>query len=489
LNPVPKEIIAVEFDRQFSMTIEGRASLSSRSLDVLNPATGRSIAQAPDASRGQLDAAVAAARKAFPAWRDRPYAERQQLITELGNRLMAQAEDFKQLLTAEQGKSLYWAQLEAAGSAMWLQMVATQTLPVTVNEDGPERRSETHHVPLGVVGGIVPWNFPILLAVMKIAPALLTGNTMVLKPSPYTPLSALKLGELARDVLPPGVLNVVSGGDDLGPWMTAHPGIDKISFTGSTVTGRSVMRGAADTLKRITLELGGNDPAIVLPDVDVASVVPQLFWAAFLNSGQLCLATKRMYIHEDIYDQVASALVEFSRSVTVGDGALPETQLGPIQNRAQYQRVLKLIAEARAQGLTFLTGQEPMPGPGYFVPVTLIDNPPDDAPVVTEEAFGPVLPLLKFRDVDEVIGRANNSPYGLGASIWTRDEALARSMAARLECGTVWINEIHYSMPNAALGGHKQSGIGVENGLEGLLEYTATQTRILRKQPAPASLT
>jgi acyl-CoA reductase-like NAD-dependent aldehyde dehydrogenase len=473
------------FDGAFSTTINGAAGRMEKTFEVRNPANDKVFAHAPDASRQDLDAAVEAARNAYPSWRALPYAERQALISTLGAKLQEHAETFKKLLTLEQGKPHYWSQLEVAGSGMWLQMVAQQTLPVTVNEITPERHSETRHVPLGVVGAIVPWNFPILLAAFKIAPALLAGNTMVLKPSPYTPLTALKLGELAREVLPPGVFNVISGSDDLGPWMTEHPEINKISFTGSTATGRNVMRSAAATLKRVTLELGGNDPAIVLPDVDIQSVVPKLFWGAFLNSAQLCLATKRLYIHEDVYEPIVKGLVKFSESVKVGDGSHPDVQLGPIQNRRQYERVLELIDGARRQGLKFLTGATPMQGPGYFVPVTLIDNPPDDAPIVTEEAFGPVLPLLKFRDIDEVVARANDSCYGLGASIWSPDEPIAQSIAARLECGTVWINEIHYTMPNAALAGHKQSGLGVENGLDGLLEYTVPQTVILRKAPQP----
>ena len=476
------------FDGTFSITVNGAAVRTAKNFEVLNPANERILAHAPDAAPQDLDAAVAAARQAYPGWRALPYWKRQALITALGAKLQEHADAFKQLLTLEHGKSHYWSQLEIAGSAMWLQMVAQQQLPVTVNESTPERHSETRRVPLGVVGAIVPWNFPMLLAAFKIAPALLAGNTIVLKPSPYTPLTALKFGELARGVLPPGVFNVISGSDELGPWMTEHPDINKISFTGSTATGRKIMRSAAGTLKRLTLELGGNDPAIVLPDVDISRVVPQLFWGAFLNSAQLCLATKRLYIHEDVYEPIVKELVKFSESVKVGDGSQPDVQLGPIQNRRQYERVLELIEGARRQGLRFLTGKTPMPGPGYFIPVTLIDNPPDDAPVVTEEAFGPVLPLLKFRNVDDVVARANDSSYGLGASVWTRNEPLAQQIAERLECGTVWINEIHYTMPNAALAGHKQSGLGVENGLDGLLEYTVPQTVVLRKAQDPVEV-
>jgi aldehyde dehydrogenase (NAD+) len=474
----------MHFEAGYTMTIDGRAVEGLAKLPVINPATEEVIGQAPDANTQDLDAAVAAARRASASWKRTPISERKTLLGKVAERMQAHVEEFKTLLTREQGKPHADSYLEALYSAMWFSLIAQLDVPVEVREDTPERRTEVRHVPLGVVGAIVPWNFPIVLAVMKIAPALLAGNTMVLKPAPSTPLTALKLGELLRDVLPVGVLNVISGGDILGPAMTVHPGIDKIAFTGSTLTGRKVMQSAASTLKRITLELGGNDPAIVMPDVDVAKVAPELFWAAFRNNSQFCLATKRMFIHEDIYEPMKNALVEIARSVKVGNGAEEGTQLGPIQNRAQFERVKNLIEDARKRGFKFLTGGEVPSGKGYFVPVTMVDNPPDDSRVVAEEAFGPVLPLLKFRDVEEVIARANATEFGLGGSIWSADVDQARAIGDRLECGTVWINEIHYQSPYAPFGGHKQSGIGAENGLEGLLEYTNVQTLYTRKTPA-----
>jgi acyl-CoA reductase-like NAD-dependent aldehyde dehydrogenase len=331
-------------------------------------------------------------------------------------------------------------------------------------------------VPIGVVGAITPWNFPILLAIWKIAPALVSGNTMVLKPSPYTSLCTLKFGELVQDLLPPGVLNIVSGGDDLGRWITEHPGVGKIAFTGSTATGKKIMQSAAGTLKRVTLELGGNDPAIVLPDVDIQETARELFWAAFQNSSQFCVAAKRLYIHDDIYDQFSRALVDYARTIKVGDGAEQGTDLGPIQNKMQYDKLCNLLKDARESGLNFLLGGEPSRRPGYYIPITIIDNPPENAPVVTEEAFGPVLPLLRYNDIDDVIRRVNNTPYGLAASVWSRDIDKARMIAKRIEAGTVWINEIHKFSPHIAFGGHKQSGMGVENALEGMAEYTNPQT-------------
>ena len=467
----------MRFDADFTMTIAGEGVSSERDLEVLNPATKKAVGRAPRASRQQLDRAVAAARAAFPSWRARPLSERQGLVIRLGQRLAENVDALKRLLTAEQGKPHPDAEKEVRGAARWCQAIAAQQIPETVNEESEVRLSRTRHVPLGVVAAISPWNFPLLLSVWKVSAALCTGNTVVLKPSPFTPLTCLKMGELARDILPAGVLNVVSGDDELGPWLTSHPGVNKIAFTGSTATGRRVMETAAKDLKRITLELGGNDASIVLADVDAKAIAPKLFWSAFGNSGQLCVAAKRVYVHVEAYDAVRDALVEYARTVKVGDGAEQGTQLGPVQNAMQYQRVVGLIEDAKANGLKFaLGGDVDRDSPGYFVPVTIIDNPPDDSRVVTEEPFGPVLPLLKFNGVDEVVRRANDTIYGLAGAVWSRDVAAAERIALRLETGTVWINEARSLSPKAPFAGHKQSGFGVENGLQGLLEYTIPQT-------------
>ncbi|MCF1464307.1 aldehyde dehydrogenase family protein [Agrobacterium vitis] len=471
--------MSINFNGDYTMTIDGKAVSAASSFEVFNPATEEVVAKAPDASREQLEAAVSAAKAAFPAWSARPLSERQAFVARLGDAIEAHAEEFMRLLTREQGKAFKGAEWEVGGSAFWCREIAKQELPLHVAEKTDGRTVETRRVPLGVVGGITPWNFPILLAVWKIAPALVAGNTMVLKPSPYTPLCTLKLGELVRDILPPGVLNVVSGGNDLGSWLTQHKDISKISFTGSTATGRKIMEACSGNLKRITLELGGNDPAIVLPDVNVKETAEKLFWAAFQNSAQFCVAAKRLYIHEDIYDELAEALVVYARTVKVGDGAEQGTDLGPIQNRMQFEKLKNLLADAKDKGLHFLLGGEVEDRKGFFVPVTIIDNPPEDSRVVVEEAFGPVLPLLKFKDIDDVIHRANNTEYGLAASVWGKDIAAARGIAERIEAGTVWVNEIHSFSPHVAFGGHKQSGIGIENALEGLSEYTNSQTLVI----------
>ncbi|HJQ17111.1 MAG TPA: aldehyde dehydrogenase family protein [Allosphingosinicella sp.] len=468
-----------DFFDNYTMTINGAAVTSDRHFDAFNPATEEVIAAVPEATREQLDAAVAAAKAAFPSWSARPLAERQALVAKIGDAIEAHAEDFIRLLTREQGKARKGAEWEIGGSVIWCREIAKQELTVQLVEQSEGRSVETRHVPLGVIGAITPWNFPVLLAVWKIAPALVAGNTMVLKPSPYTPLCTLKLGEILRDILPAGVLNVISGGNELGSWLTTHRDVRKISFTGSTATGRKIMEAASGNLKRITLELGGNDPAIVLPDVDVKEMAEKLFWAAFQNSAQFCVAAKRLYIHEDIYDELAAALVEYARTVKVGDGSEQGTDLGPIQNRMQYDKVKDLLDDSKSQGQRFLLGGEAEERKGYFIPVTIIDNPPEDSRVVVEEAFGPVLPLLKFNDIEDVIARANATEYGLAASVWGKDVKTARKIAERIEAGTVWVNEIHSFSPHVAFGGHKQSGVGVENALEGLSEYTNMQTLVV----------
>jgi acyl-CoA reductase-like NAD-dependent aldehyde dehydrogenase len=463
------------------MTINGKDVDTANHLTVINPANGEVLGTAPDAGMAELDAAIAAARAAFPEWRATPYKERQAIIAKVGEVISANADELMRSLTLEQGKPGEQAAFEIHGAAAWAGATAMLELPVFVMEDEPGHRVETHHVPIGVVGSISPWNFPLMLSVWKILHATLAGNTMVLKPSPFTPLTVLRLGELLRGVYPDGVLNIITGGDALGPMMTSHKGFDKISFTGSSATGRRVMESAAPTLKRVTLELGGNDAAIVMPDVDVADAAEKVFWSAFTNSGQVCIATKRAYVHDSVYDSFKSAITEIAKSVPMGDGSKQGTALGPINNKPQYDRVKSLIADCEANGYEMTQGYQPEEKDGYFIPVTLVDNPPEDSRIVVEEQFGPVLPLLRWSDEADVIARANNSEYGLGGTIWTKDIEAALRIAPQLETGSVWINEAMAAHPHAAFGGHKQSGLGSENGVDGLLEYTNPQTITVRK--------
>jgi len=468
--------------RTFELLIDGVGVKGEKHYPVINPATEEIIAQAPDATRAQLDAAVAAARRAFAAWKATPIAERQAKVAAMGAAIAAHIEELKRLLTAEQGKNLADAELDVGGGAYFCRQFAELTPPVEVHEDSKARRSATYRVPLGVVCAIAPWNYPVSIAIWKVAPALVAGNCVVLKPSPFTPLTTLRIAALVRGIFPPGVFNVLSGGDELGPWMTGHSGFDKISFTGSTATGRRVMASAAPTLKRLTLELGGNDAAIVLAGVDVQTAAEQVFRAAFTNSGQVCMATKRVYVHSQVYEAFAAAMVELANKATVGDGSKPGTDFGPIQNRPQYDRVKELIADCRANGYRFLCGGDAQtPARGYFIPLTLIDNPPENSRIVREEQFGPVLPLLRFDDLDAAVQKANDTHYGLGGSVWGPPEQ-AEAVAHRLDTGMVWVNEFGSMAPGQPFGGRKQSGFGVENGMAGLLEFTTIHTIVTSKK-------
>ncbi|EKX62478.1 aldehyde dehydrogenase family protein, partial [Streptomyces ipomoeae] len=309
-------------------------------LGVLNPATEEIVGHVPDATDAQLDAAVSAARHAFATWRTTPVVERRAVLAACASTVREHTEELAVLLTTEQGKPLADARAELMAFAEWLDAHAAMEYPDDEVTETETHRIRVRRVPLGVVAGIVPWNFPVVLAAKKIGPALLAGNTIVVKPSPFTPLTTLRVGELLADVVPAGVINTISGGDNLGPRLTEHPGIRKIAFVGSTATGRKVMASAARNLSRVTLELGGNDAAIVLPDVDVDEVAPKVFWTCFANSGQLCIAAKRVYVHEDVYDAFAERFAELARSVKVGNGLEDGVQLGPLQNRAQYEKVV-----------------------------------------------------------------------------------------------------------------------------------------------------
>jgi len=471
----------MDFDGNFVMTIDGRPVPGTTMIDVVNPATGQRFATAPDCTREQLDEAVAAAKRSFAAWRSTSIAERQAMVAKAADILLDHAGDMARLFTREQGRPIDAARQEIEGAAAWMKAVAAMEPPVHISEDSETQFIETRYVPLGVVCAIAPWNFPVNLAMWKVAPALVAGNTMVLKPSPYTPLCTLKIGQLLADIFPPGVFNVISGGDALGPMMTAHPGFAKISFTGSTATGKRVMQSAASDLKRLTLELGGNDAAIVLPDVDLDAIAQTIFMGSFFNSAQICVATKRLYVHEDVYDGLRDRLAAIAAAVKLGDGAEQGTMLGPIQNKRQYDRVMALLDDARSSGLTLIEGAAVPDGGGYFVPITIVDNPPEDARVVQEEAFGPILPMMKFTDIDDAVERANASEYGLAGSIWSGDTAKATKIARQLETGTVWVNQILNLRPDTPFAGRKGSGFGTENGMDGLLEYMTPQALYVAK--------
>ena len=464
----------------YTMTVAGSAVPTEKTFGVINPATGKVFAEAPECSRQQLDAAFDAAHKAQRDWAT-DEAFRRTTLNAVAAKLMESADILNPIITAEQGKPLGDSAIEVFGSAIWCQYYAALETPSQVIQDDETTRVEIVRRPVGVVAAITPWNFPLILAFWKIAPALLAGNTMVLKPSPFTPLSSLKTAELLRDVLPAGVLNVVSGGDDLGAWMTSHLVPRKVSFTGSIETGKKVAASAAPDLKRVTLELGGNDAAIVLDDADIAKVAEGIFEGAFANNGQVCSAIKRVYVPESMYDEVVDALVERARDVNVGEGTQPGVKLGPINNAPQFARVKELVAEALAKGATASIGGKAMDRDGYFFEPTILSGLSDGVRIVDEEQFGPALPVVSYRTVEDAVERANATNFGLSGSVWGSDVARASSIAQRLECGTAWVNTHLALSPYQPFGGFKWSGVGVENGPWGLAEFSEVQALHTKK--------
>ncbi len=459
----------------YTMLIGGELVSGAQSMAVLNPATEETLAVCARASSEQLDAAVAAAKSAFPAWAATPIQERQRVLRAIADRMEENKDELARLLTQEQGKPLKAANNEVAGAIDKFRHFAACDLPVEIRSDTPERRIEIHRKPLGVVAAIIPWNFPLFLLAFKVPPALLAGNTLVVKPAATTPLTTLRFGALIADLVPPGVINIIADANDLGGALSAHPDVCKVSFTGSTATGRKVAEAAVADLKRISLELGGNDAGIVLDDVDPKAVGKKLFDAAFTNAGQVCIAMKRLYVHESIYDEVIDELVRHAEATIVGDGLEQGTQMGPLQNKKQYDRVNELIEEARSIA-TVIGGERP-DHPGYFIRPAIVRDIPEGARLIEEEQFGPVLPVMKYSSEEEAIARANNTLYGLGASIWSADEGRAYRLADRLEAGTVWVNNHMNLQSQVPFGGTKQSGIGSELGPEGLHEFT--QIRVI----------
>ncbi|OYU86972.1 MAG: aldehyde dehydrogenase [Bradyrhizobiaceae bacterium PARB1] len=458
----------------YNLLIDGKMVPGAMQMPVLNPATEDVVAQCPRASKEQLDAAVAASKAAYPAWAATPLGERRKYIVEMADVIEANVNELAHILTSEQGKPLTDATAEVMGMAGFFRYLASLDLPMKVIEDSGDRRVEAHRRPLGVVGCIIPWNYPLLILGFKLPPALLAGNTLVVKPAPTTPLSTLRFAELVQGILPKGVLNVITDANDLGDEMTKHPDIRKISFTGSTATGQKVMTSAAATLKRITLELGGNDASIVLDDVDPKKVAPGIFEGAFQNSGQVCLAIKRLYVHESVYDEICQELVAIANNTVVDDGSKQGTKLGPLQNKMQYEKVKGFLDDARKNG-NVIAGGAAMDRPGYFIQPTIVRDIAEGTKLVDEEQFGPVLPVIKYSDHDDVIRRANATTYGLGASVWSSDTDRAHKVASQIEAGTVWINKHLDMAPHIPFGGAKQSGIGTEFAEEGLAEFTQLQ--------------
>jgi phenylacetaldehyde dehydrogenase len=441
------------------------------SREILNPATGALVGNAPIHTVEDLDAAVEAAKKAQPAWAALGHAARSDIMNKAADAIDANAEALAQLLSREQGKPLNGpnARFEVGGASAWLRAAAGTPLETEVVYEDENGRSEITYRPIGVVGAIGPWNWPMMISVWQIAPALRMGNAVVVKPSEYTPLSVLALIKVMNEALPAGLLTGVSGDREVGARLSSHPAIGKVMFTGSTATGKAIIRSSADTVKRLTLELGGNDAGIVLPDVDPKAIAEGLFWGAFINTGQTCAALKRLYVHDSVFDAVVTELTAVAAAMPMGEGTDENNVLGPLQNKQQFDIVARLVESARAGGGTVVLGGNPEVGqPGFFYPATLVADVPNDNPLVQEEQFGPALPIVRYTDIEDAIAMANGVDVGLGASVWSADRAKAIEIAARLESGSVWINSHGGVNPMVPFGGAKQSGYGLEFGVEGL---------------------
>jgi acyl-CoA reductase-like NAD-dependent aldehyde dehydrogenase len=445
---------------------------------IHDPATGAELGRAPEATVDDLDAALARARAAQPAWEALGHEARTEILLRAADAIDANAEALAQLLSREQGKPLNGpnARFEIGACSAWLRTSATLPLEPEVIVDDGETHAELHYRAVGVVGAIGPWNWPLMIGVWQLAPSLRMGNTVVLKPSEYTPLSVLALVCVLNEALPADVLIAVSGGRDVGARLASHPDVDKVMFTGSTATGRRIIESSAGNLARLTLELGGNDAGIVLPSADPQAIAQDLFWGAFINTGQTCAALKRLYVHDSIYDATVEALAEVARATPMGNGLDEQNVLGPLQNKQQFDIVNRLVEDAKANGGRIVTGGSPATDLGeLFYPITLVADVTDGVALVDEEQFGPALPIIRYTDVDDAVASANRLDVGLGGSVWASDRDEARAVASRIHAGTVWINSHGGVHPMIPFGGVKGSGYGLEFGVEGLKAVAVPQ--------------
>ncbi|KAH7374606.1 aldehyde dehydrogenase [Plectosphaerella cucumerina] len=473
----------------FSNIVAGALRSGDSAGHGVDPSTRKPLWDIPNASAKDLDDAVAAAKSAFPKWSRTHWKQRQALLRQAAELLREHGQGMAKLISAEGGKPPQFADLEVQHALRCLEFYADCEEPTPqIVQDDEELRLTLHHAPIGIVGAICPWNFPLILGVGKIAPALLTGNTVIIKPSPFTPYSIVKFTEIVAKLFPAGVLQALNGGPELGPMICEHPDIRKISFTGSTATGKKIMSSASSKLKDITLELGGNSASIICPDVDVNIAAPQVALGSFFNSGQLCVASKRLFVHEDIYDAFLKKLVEVVGSWKVGAPSLEGVMLGPVQNEMQYKIVRDIFEDSVRNGHKFaLGGLEEADDSSYIIRPAIIDNPPDSSVVVTKEAFGPIVPVLKWSNEQDLMARVNDTESGLGGAVWSDDLVRAHRLAAQIEAGTVWINSFEKPLPQAFLSGHKESGVGGEGGKHGLFAFLKPQMIHLYKNPVVSS--
>jgi acyl-CoA reductase-like NAD-dependent aldehyde dehydrogenase len=461
----------------WQMMIGGKSVPATDTFDVIDPFDESLVGRCPQATDAHVDEAVGAAKTALPGWSAERDAVRAERLMEIASLIEKHHAELASLVTREQGKpqSGPGANFEVGGAVAWTRATAALSLPDEVIQEDASAKITLTRKPVGVVASITPWNWPLLIATWHMMPAVRVGCTVVIKPSPFTPLSTLRLVELMNQVLPPGVVNVVTGSADVGARLSDHPGVQKVVFTGSIATGRKIMASASRSLKRVTLELGGNDAGIVLPGTRIEPLLEKLFWGCFINAGQTCAALKRLYVHESQYDEVVARLADYVSKMPVGNGLEAGTLIGPVSNRMQLQKVEDLVRDAKARGARIVTGGKKSSDRGFVYPLTVIADATDEMRVVAEEQFGPVIPVIRYRTVEEAIRRANALEVGLGGSIWGNDTEVAAGYASQLECGTAWVNQHGALHPMAPFGGVKSSGIGVEFNVDGLKEYTTTQ--------------
>lgn len=470
------------------MFIDGRAvaAQSGKTFQTFNPSTGEVLANVAHGEAQDVDLAVAAARRAFEGqWGKFKPFDRQHLMLRLADLIEENFDELAMLDTLDMGAPIARSTLgrrRAVALLRYYAGLATSTHGETIENSVPgEVFSYTLKEPVGVVGAINPWNGPIGLAIWKLCPVLASGCTLVLKPAEQAPLSPLRLAELCAEAgIPPGVVNVVTGLGDAGAALAAHPGVDKVAFTGSTEVGKKIIQASASNIKRVSLELGGKSPNIIFADADLDAAVPGAAMAVFGNSGQICSAGTRMFVERKVYDEFVQRVADFARTLRVGDSRDPDTQMGPVVSQEQLERVCGYLAAGKQEGATALSGGERLSGPGlsdgYFVPPTIFAGVKDDMRIAREEIFGPVISALPFDDMDEVLKRANSTEFGLASGVWTRDVGKVHRVAKALRAGSVWVNCYQVMDPAVPFGGYKMSGYGRESGAQHMEEYQQTKS-------------